>query len=81
MKVKFPIIVEHVENGANWFGFASVPDLPGCFATGNGLEQILRNARRAIPLHVRSLKTVPSPSDASEIDGGENDVVLVDVDL
>ena len=44
MKVEFPIIVEHVENGANWFGFASVPDLPGCFATGNGLKQILRNA-------------------------------------
>ncbi len=79
MKVKFPIIVEHEGNGPNWF--ASVPDLPGCFVTGNGLEQILRNARRAIPLHVQSLKTLPSPSDSSEIDGGENNVVLVDVDL
>lgn len=79
MKVEFPIIIEHKGNGSDWF--ASTPDLPGCFATGNGLEQVIRNARRAISLHVQSLKTVPSPSDSSEIDSDGNSVVLVDVDL
>ena len=79
MKVEFPIIVEHEGNGPNWF--ASVPDLPGCFATGNGLEQIIRNARRAISLHVLSLKVVPSPSNFSDIDSDGNKVVLVDIDI
>ncbi|MDH5553553.1 MAG: type II toxin-antitoxin system HicB family antitoxin [Nitrosomonas sp.] len=77
MKVEFPIIIEH--EGSDWF--ASTPDLPGCFATGNGLEQIIRNARRAISLHVVSLAVVPSPSNFSDIDSDGNKVVLVDIDI
>lgn len=77
MKVEFPIIIEH--EGSDWF--ASTPDLPGCYATGNGLEQIIRNARRAISLHVLSLTVIPSPSNFSDIDGDGNNVVLVDIDL
>ncbi len=77
MKVEFPIIIEH--DGADWF--ASTPDLPGCFATGNGLEQIIRNARRAISLHVLSLTVVPSPSNCSDINSEGNTVVLVDIDI
>ena len=77
MKVEFPIIIEH--DGSDWF--ASTPDLPGCYATGNGLEQIIRNARRAISLHVLSLTAVPSPSNFSDIDSDGNNVVLVDIDL
>ena len=77
MKVEFPIIIEH--DGSDWF--ASTPDLPGCFATGNGLEQIVRNARRAISLHVLSLTVIPSPSSFSDIDSDGNNVVLVDIDL
>ncbi len=79
MKVEYPIIIEHERNEPLWF--ASAPDLPGCFATGNGLQQIICNARQAISLHVQSLKTVPSPSDSSEIDGDGNNVVLIDVDI
>ena len=79
MKVEFPIIVEHEGNGPNWF--ASVPDLPGCFVTGNGLEQIIRNARRAISLHVLSLTVIPSPSNFSDIDSDGNKVVLVDINI
>ena len=79
MKVEFPIIIENEENEHNWF--ASAPDLPGCFATGNGLEQIIRNARRAISLHVLSLKATPSPSNLSDIDSNGKNVVLVDIDI
>lgn len=77
MVVKYPIIIENKENDLDWF--ASVPDLPGCFATGNGMAQIIDNARTAISLHVRSLRTIPSPSNSLVSD--EGNVMLIEVDL
>jgi predicted RNase H-like HicB family nuclease len=59
---------------------ASVPDLPGCVATGKTLDSALRRIEQAIALHVRGLREdglpVPRPSHrtvtprrrASEID-------------
>jgi predicted RNase H-like HicB family nuclease len=45
---------------------ASVPDLPGCVATGNTLDSALRRIEHAIALHVRGLREdglpVPHPS-------------------
>src|SRR5206468_1235337 len=35
---------------------ASVPDLPGCVATGKTLDTVLRRIERAIALHVRGLR-------------------------
>ena len=44
---------------------ASVPDLPGCVATGRTLDSALRRIERAIVLHVRGLREdgirVPPP--------------------
>jgi predicted RNase H-like HicB family nuclease len=44
---------------------ASVPDLPGCVATGRTLDSALRRIERAIALHVRGLREdgirVPPP--------------------
>ena len=45
---------------------ASVPDLPGCVATGKTIDGTLRRIERAIELHVRGLREdglpVPRPS-------------------
>ena len=44
---------------------ASVPDLPGCVATGKTLDTALRRIESAIELHVRGLREdgikVPAP--------------------
>lgn len=44
---------------------ASVPDLPGCVATGKTLDTALRRIESAIELHVRELREdgikVPAP--------------------
>jgi predicted RNase H-like HicB family nuclease len=44
---------------------AYVPDLPGCVAAGDSVEEVERLIREAIPLHVESLRahgeSVPPP--------------------
>ena len=35
---------------------ASVPDLPGCVATGRTLDVALRRIERAIALHIRGMR-------------------------
>ena len=44
---------------------ASVPDLPGCVATGKTLDSALRRIEQAMALHVRGLRAdglpVPRP--------------------
>ena len=53
--------------GSDWG--ASVPDLPGCVATGKTIDTVLRRIERAIELHVRGLREdglpVPPPSHRS----------------
>ena len=45
---------------------ASVPDLPGCVATGKTIDSALRRIERAIELHIRGLREdglpVPRPN-------------------
>lgn len=45
---------------------ASVPDLPGCVATGKTVDSALRRIEQAMALHVRGLRDdglpVPRPS-------------------
>ena len=40
--------------GSDWG--ASVPDLPGCVATGKTIDTTLRRIERAIEIHVRGLR-------------------------
>jgi predicted RNase H-like HicB family nuclease len=48
---------------------ASVPDLPGCVATGKTIDMALRRIQGAIALHLRGLREdgikVPSPRHRS----------------
>jgi predicted RNase H-like HicB family nuclease len=59
-----------IEKGSNSYG-AYVPDLPGCVAAGETLEETRRLIREAIPLHIEMMKksgeTVPEPSSDAEL--------------
>ncbi len=50
--------------GSDWG--ASVPDLPGCVATGKTIDSAMRRIARGIELHVRGLREdglpVPRPN-------------------
>lgn len=52
------------DSGSDWG--ASVPDLPGCVATGKTIDSALRRIGRAIEIHIRGLRedglAVPRPS-------------------
>ena len=42
------------DRGSDWG--ASVPDLPGCVATGKTIDSALRRIERAIDLHLRGMR-------------------------
>jgi predicted RNase H-like HicB family nuclease len=50
---------------------AYVPDLPGCVATGKTRDEVERNIREAIALHIHGLKAegeeVPEPEAWTEL--------------
>ena len=61
---RYAIVIEHGENNLS----AYVPDLPGCITTGRTLEEIERNIREAIDLHLEGLREdgepIPEPHTA-----------------
>jgi predicted RNase H-like HicB family nuclease len=62
MRRRYAIVVERA--GANYAAY--VPDLPGCVATGQTVEETERLLREAIELHVAGMREdgleVPEPS-------------------
>ena len=64
---RFLVVVERA--GANYSAFA--PDLPGCIATGDSVEETRVNMQGAIELHLRGLKDdnlpIPDPSSFAEM--------------
>jgi predicted RNase H-like HicB family nuclease len=61
--IKYAIVIEQGENLS-----AYVPDLPGCISTGRTIEEIERNIREAIELHLEGLREdgepIPDPQTA-----------------
>ncbi|HEY3242801.1 MAG TPA: type II toxin-antitoxin system HicB family antitoxin [Phycisphaerae bacterium] len=57
-----------VEKGRKNYG-AYVPDLPGCVAVGDTVDEVLQLIRQAIVLHIRGLREdgdpVPPPTTIS----------------
>ena len=39
----------HIEEGSYW---ADVPELPGCFASGDTLDELFESLREGVALHV-----------------------------
>ena len=49
---KYAIVIEQGAGNLS----AYVPDLPGCITTGRTVEEIERNIREAIELHIEGLR-------------------------
>ena len=59
---KYPILIAPTQTGYS----AHVPDLPGCIATGQTVEQVKQRMRKAIEMHISAMRTdgdeIPEPS-------------------
>ncbi len=60
-----------IEKGSNNYS-AYVPDLPGCVSTGRSLEDVTRNIREAIELHLEGMRAeglpIPEPSQVEYVE-------------
>jgi predicted RNase H-like HicB family nuclease len=58
-----------IEKGTANYG-AYVPDLPGCIATGDTLEETEQNIREAITFHLEGLREegLPIPQPSSKVE-------------
>ena len=58
---KYAVVIERGPNNLS----AYVPDLPGCITTGKSVEEIARNIREAIELHLEGMaedgEPIPEP--------------------
>ena len=63
---RFLIIIEQGKRNYS----AYVPDLPGCIATGATQEEVLKNMREAIALHLRGMieddEPIPTPQTTAQ---------------
>ena len=59
---RYAVVIEQGPNNLS----AYVPDLPGCITTGQTVEEIERNIREAIELHLEGMaedgEPIPEPS-------------------
>jgi len=64
--MRYAVVVEKTENNYS----AYVPDLPGCVATGQTVEETEKEIREAIEFHIAGLRedglAVPQPSSIVE---------------
>jgi predicted RNase H-like HicB family nuclease len=61
--MRYAIVIEKADGNYSAF----VPDLPGCVATGDTLEEVEREIRAAIRLHLAGLREdgLPAPEPAA----------------
>ena len=64
--MRYAIVIEKAEN--NYAAY--VPDLPGCLATGQTIEETEQQIREAIDLHLRGMREdgLPIPEPSSSVD-------------
>ncbi len=66
--MRYIIIIEKAGNNYS----AYCPDLPGCIAVGDTIEETKRSMREAIAFHIRGMLAdgdpIPPPSEAAWID-------------
>ena len=60
--MSYHAIVEYAPESGYW---ASVRELPGCFSSGDSLEELQANLREAISLHLEDLENDPVPEGAT----------------
>jgi predicted RNase H-like HicB family nuclease len=61
-RLQYTVIIERTPNNFS----AYVPDLPGCIATGATREEVDRNIKEAIEMHLEGMRedgdTIPEPT-------------------
>lgn len=64
--MRYAIVVEKTEHNYS----AYVPDLPGCIATGQTIEETENEIRQAIVFHIEGLREdgLPIPQPSSVVD-------------
>ena len=66
--LRYPIIIE---KGPTSYGAYS-PDLPGCVAVGNSVEEVKTLMQKAIEMHIQGMiddgDPIPEPSETEWID-------------
>ena len=64
--MRYAIVIEKAEN--NYAAY--VPDLPGCVATGESIEETEQQIREAIDLHLKGMREdgLPIPEPSSSVD-------------
>ena len=64
--MRYAIVIEKAESNYS----AYVPDLPGCIATGNSIQEVEAEIREAIAFHIEGLREdgslIPIPSSQVE---------------
>ena len=64
--MRYAVVIEKAENNYS----AYVPDLPGCIATGDTVEEVETQMAEAIRLHIEGLKEdgfpIPAPTSIAE---------------
>ncbi len=59
--MRYGIVIERAEGNYS----AYVPDLPGCIAAGDSIDEVTRSIREAIALHIKGMREdglqVPEP--------------------
>jgi predicted RNase H-like HicB family nuclease len=64
--MRYAMIIEKGERNYS----AYLPDVPGCIATGNTVEEVKRRMREAVELHLRGMREdglpIPEPSSIAE---------------
>ncbi len=60
--------------GRNWSAFA--PDVPGCAAVGDTLEECARNFKEALAFHLRGLQEDGLPIPEPTTEAGRVQVVI-----
>lgn len=64
--MRYAIVIEKAES--NYAAY--VPDLPGCVATGETIEETEQQIREAIDLHLKGMREdgLPIPEPSSSVD-------------
>ena len=64
--MRYAVVIEKAER--NYAAY--VPDLPGCVATGQTLEEIETQIQEAVQLHLRGMREdgLPIPEPSSQVE-------------
>lgn len=62
--MKYAVVVHEAEEGGFW---AEVPALPGCFAQGESMEDVLADMQAAIQSHLEALELDGQPIPINDV--------------